>query len=131
MIPAQKLVVAVGGIALAAGLASGAWVQKQRLDARYQHDMKQMLEAGIAATEKRNVQIASLRKQAIEDADRIARLSRGARVRICPDAVPGGGNVPDADSAGTGGATGEDITAILRQCLRTFGEVNRALDEAR
>lgn len=118
------LIVGAGVFAFAAGWQVNGW----RLNAKHSGELKAMYAAGVKATERREVQIASLREQSLEDSERIARLSRGARVYACPDRaadrLPGNSNAgsPRDDRAGR-----EDITQLLRQCLRSFGEVNRAL----
>lgn len=89
-----------------------------------------MQQAGVAALAKRQETVKDLRRDSREDAKRIARLSRNARVRACTESsLPAGGDGTDARTPGDDREAGEDITDLLRQCLRTFGEVNRALEQ--
>ena len=85
------------------------------------------LKAGEKVVAKRRAEINTLRDQSDEDAIRIAKLSHNARVRVCTqrpaNRLPGD---TDASAPGDDRASGEDITGLLRQCLRTFGEVTRA-----
>ena len=107
----------------------GAVYWKGRVDGTAAGDRRtlRMYEAAKEVVAKRAVEIGTLRDQSDEDAIRIAKLSHNARVRVCTqrpanrlpgDTVP---SPPRDDRAGD-----EDITQLLRQCLRTFGEVNRA-----
>lgn len=117
-------------LAVALALAFGAcsYVSYNLGQASGEKQVRKMLEAGVAALAVRQKLVVELKEQSREDAVRIAELSRNARVRICkPARLPAGGSITDANPAGNDGATGEDITAVLRQCLRTFGEVTRAL----
>ena len=120
-----------GAIVLGVGVlvVLGAVYWKGRIDGTAAGDRKtlRMYEAAKEVVAKRAVEIRTLRDQSDEDALRIARLSHNARVRVCTqrpanrlsgDTVP---SPPRDDRAGD-----EDITQLLRQCLRTFGEVTRA-----
>ncbi len=128
-LPVSYRTLAIVGIALcvfAAGWSANGW----RLNAKHATELRKMLEAGAEATKRRDLAMQSLREQSLEDADRIARLSRGTRVRCYADRpdVPAAG--ADADPAGDhreAGKAAVDATDVLRQCLRTFGEVNRTL----
>lgn len=87
-----------------------------------------MQQAGVAALAKSRETVQELKGKSREDAIRIARLSRNARVFVCPEpGLPASGDGADASSPGDGRAVREDLAPVLRQCLRTFGEVNRAL----
>ena len=116
-------------IAVGVLVVLGAVYWKGRVDGTAAGDRKtlRMYEAAKEVVAKRAVEIGTLRDQSDEDAIRIAKLSHNARVRVCTqrpanrlpgDTVP---SPPGNDRAGD-----EDITQLLRQCLRTFGEVNRA-----
>jgi len=85
-----------------------------------------MYRAGQKVVEKRDAKNAHLQELSREDALRIADLSRGARVRCRAVVVPGPNPSPPRDDRETGEAA-EDATDLLRQCLRSFGEINRAL----
>jgi len=116
----------VAGIALAC-IASG-WTGYKLGRADGNEQVSKMYRAGVEVVAKRQTLITKLKRKSSEDADRIADLSRDARVRICPEPrVPAGRDLTDPGPAGDGGAPGEDITDILRQCLRSFGEINRAV----
>lgn len=90
-------------------------------------EVKRMYQAAQTAVMKRRAEIETLRDQSDEDAIRIAKLSRNARVRCYPsapaDRLPGN---PDSSPARDDRAVGVDLTPVLRQCLRTFGQVNKA-----
>ena len=112
---------------LCAGVV-GWQVNGWRLKAQHESELKAMYAAGVKATQRREVQIASLREQSREDAERIARLSRGGRVYACPspapDRLPGDSNAGPAAPSGSGR---EDVTELLEAFLKCGGEVNRAL----
>ncbi len=92
------------------------------------HLVQKMQAAGAASLAKRQETVKELRGKSLEDAKRIVRLSRDARVRVCTEpGLPAGGNGTDPSPPGDDREAGEDITDLLRQCLRTFGEVNRAI----
>ena len=116
-------------LAVAGLVVLGAVYNKGRIDGTAAGDRRtlRMYEAAKEVVAKRAVEIGTLRDQSDEDALRIAKLSYNARVRVCTqrpanrlpgDTVP---SSPRDDRAGD-----EDITQLLRQCLRTFGEVTRA-----
>ena len=93
-------------------------------------EVLKMLKAGQAVVAKRDAQIGTLRDQSDEDAIRIAKLSHGAGVRLCkPTAAKRLPGSADPSTPGNGETVGEDITGVLRQCLRTFGQVNRAISQ--
>lgn len=91
-------------------------------------EVAKMYRAGVEASQRRDVQINTLREQGLEDSERIARLSGRGRVLCTPsppaDRLPG-----SADAGPAGGHRGGevDLAPVLRQCLRTFCEVNGAL----
>ncbi len=118
----MALLVAVVMCVFAAGWFANGW----RLKAIHATELRKMQDAGIAALAKRQEAIQNLKGKSREDADRIAKLSRNARVYACtePD-LPGNGT--DTGAPGDDRAVREDITPVLRQCLRSFGEINRAL----
>lgn len=128
-LPVSTRTLLFAGVVLCAG-AVGWQVNGWRLNGKHASELKAMYAAGVKATERRDAQLASLREQSREDSERIADLSRGVRVRCITDrpGVPSPG--PDADPPGDDRASGEDVidaTNVLRQCLRSFGEINRAL----
>ena len=129
----SRVIVAVVILSLAfgAGWFANGWrlgSKVERLKAEHATELRKMQDAGIAALAKRQEAIQNLKGKSREDADRIAKLSRDARVFACtePD-LPGTGNVTDTSATGNDRAVREDITPVLRQCLRSFGEINRAL----
>ena len=85
-----------------------------------------MQNAGIEAMARRQTVITELKGKSRADANRIAKLSRDARVFICPEPhLPRPGDITDTDPPGDDRAVRTDITGILRQCHRSFGEINR------
>lgn len=85
------------------------------------------LKVGAEALNKRLTEIDELRDQSDEDAMRIAKLRGAGRVRCGPASPPN--RLPkdsDSDLSGDDRAGGEDATEFIEQCLRTFGQVNRA-----
>lgn len=126
----NRLVIAAAALSLA--FAAGWYVNGLRLNGKHNAEIKAMYEAGRKVAAERREKIQELKGKSREDAIRIAKLSRNARVRVCPPAstgLPGTAGSVDAGTAGNSGEVGEDITDLLRQCLRTFGEVNRVLEQ--
>jgi hypothetical protein len=121
-------------LAVAGLVVLGAVYNKGRIDGTAAGDRRtlRMYEAAKEVVAKRAVEIGTLRDQSDEDAIRIARLSHNARVRVCTqrpaNRLPGD---TDASAPGDDRASGEDITGLLRQCLRTFGQVNRATSQGK
>lgn len=122
-----------GSLVVAAALAFGAGWQTNgwRVGNRYEAKIAEIYRQGGEAMREGQKANNELRRKSREDADRIADLSRGVRVRCYADRP---GNVsaagPDADPAGDdreARRAAVDTTDVLRQCLRTFGEVNRTL----
>lgn len=126
MINQSRAIFLAVSLALVFGVCS--YISYNLGQASGEKQVRKMLEAGVAALAERQKLVVELRGKSLEDADRIAKLSRNARVRICkPARLPAGGSSTDTGTTGDGGTVGEDITPILRQCLRTFGEVNHVL----
>lgn len=128
-LPVSPRMIVLAVVVLSAG-AAGWLTNGWRLKAKHESELKAMYAAGLQATQRRDAQIASLREQSLEDSDRIADLSRGVRVRCYTDRPSLSPASPDPDPAGDDRAAGEDAvnaTDLLRQCLRSFGEINRAL----
>lgn len=124
--PGRDTIIALGLAALVAGLW---YVDHARLTAKYAVDMLAMRDAGLKALNNRIELVSSLKEKSREDASRIGRLYRDARVRICEEpSVPPSGDSTQPSAAGDGAGSGRDITSILRQCLLTFNEVTRALE---
>lgn len=126
----NRLVIAVAALSLAFG--AGWLVNGWRLNSKHDAELVAMYEAGVKVAAKRREKIQELKGKSHEDAIRIAKLSRNARVRVCPPAstgLPRAAGSADAGTAGNSGEVGEDITDLLTQCLRTFGEVNRILEQ--
>lgn len=121
------VLIAVAGAAIAVSLASGATGYKLGR-ASGDKDVRAMYEAGQKAMAKRQTVITDLRGKSREDADRIAKLSRDARV-YCASAAPANRlpGTSDPGPAGNDRTAREDFAPVLRQCLRSFGEINRAV----
>ena len=103
-------------------VTDGGW------EARYERDMRQKEQDWGAAIERARDEVEVLKEQNLEDADRIAKLSRNARVRCYSTSrVPANTVRTDADTARDDRETGEDLTDVLRQCARTFTEVMNEL----
>jgi len=119
-------VVAIITFSFLSGWTANGW----RLNSYHSKEIAALLRANTDATSKRDSTISELRLKNIEDSNRIADLSRGARVRTCPtnsSGVPASGDSTDTSAKAHSGAGGEDITELLRWCAKSFGEINRAV----
>lgn len=111
-----------------AGLIGGGLIGWRLGRASGDREVRKMYEAGAKVVARRQERVDDLEEQSREDAIRIAQLSRTSRVRICRPAKPAVPEAsPDPSASRDDREAGEDITDLLRQCLRSFGEINREL----
>lgn len=112
------------------GSAAGTLKALETLNASQAETIK-ALKVGAEALNKRLTEIDELRNQSDEDAVRISKLRGAGRVRCGPAPSNRLPEDPDASGPGHDRAGGEDATEFIEQCLRTFGEVNRATSKGK
>ena len=131
-------------LAVAGLVVLGAVYNKGRIDGKAAGELKALetlnasqaetikaLKVGAEALNKRLTEIDELRNQSDEDAVRISKLRGAGRVRCGPAPSNRLPEDPDASGPGDDRAGGEDATEFIEQCLRTFGEVNRATSQGK